>query len=72
MTLLEWLGEVPAFNLAEVRELILQQSGEYRAEDLHTVEKYFPLKDRYQSKFFHYSRLYVTAAISPILLYSPS
>lgn len=46
MTLLEWLGEVPAFNLVEVRELILQQSGEYRDEALHTVEKYFPLKDR--------------------------
>lgn len=65
MTPLEWLGEVPAFNLAEVRGQILRQSNDYRAEALHTVnsEKHFPLKDRHQSKFFHYSRLYVTAAI---------
>lgn len=73
VTLLECLGEVPAFSLAEVRGLILRQSSEYRAETLHTInsEKHFPLKDRHQSKFFHYSRLYVSAAISPILLYSP-
>lgn len=72
MTPLEWLGEVPALKLAEVRGLILRQSGEYRAEALHTVnsEKQFPLKDRHQSKCFHYSRLYITAAITPILLYS--
>lgn len=73
MTLLEWLGEVPAFILAELRGQILRQSGEYRAEALHTVnsEKHFPLKDRHSLSFFHYSRLYVAAAISPTLLYSP-
>lgn len=67
------MGEVPAFNLTEVRGLILRRSGKYRAEALHTVssENYFSLKDRHQSKFFHYSRLYVTTVISPVLLYSP-
>lgn len=49
MTLLECLGEVQAFNLAEVGGLTLRQSSEYRAEALRTVnsEKHFPFKDRH-------------------------
>lgn len=67
-------GEIPRFNLAEVRGLILSRAvHESNTAALHTTNrgKHFPLKDRDQSKFFHYfSKLY-HASIPPILLYLP-